>query len=291
MTEKTPIEEATDYLEARRSHYAILRQEDTGPIDTIWGKSLTARTVQLLLEQIKYDAERIANAAAPTAWWFDTGEFDYDAPKLYATEQLARDAAITHWRHFNPFPHDVEFAWLQEPDDDPDEPDPNRGFELVAQGRKTGHTVRSLTVQGAPQPNPIAAADLLRYPVGNDGVGRLALWCNGCEVIGGINDAGEHIDDAPIWNEDDAAEQVTELTLANLVAIAEQHEQQHHAEDIEPRHFSPGTDSATPDHPGSSADCPTPECQLAEARHRAAADMQDITAELFAERQTPDAEP
>jgi hypothetical protein len=73
--------------------------------------------------------------------------------------------------------------------------------------------------------------DLTRYPIGNDGAGRIALWCNDCEVIGGIDDAANHIDNAPIWTEDDAAEQVTELCLANLVAIAEEHEREHHADE------------------------------------------------------------
>jgi hypothetical protein len=76
--------------------------------------------------------------------------------------------------------------------------------------------------------------DLTRYPIGNDGAGRIALWCNDCEVVGGIDDAGNHIDDAPIWTEDDASEQVTELCLANLVAIAEEHEQKYHAAAAEP---------------------------------------------------------
>jgi len=164
---------------------------------------------------------RDAPAPRPTVWWFDTGEFDYDPPKLYATEQLARDAATEHYRHFN-FPKDVDFAWLQEPDDD----DPDRGFELVAAGRKTGHIVRPLTVQGAA--HPITATDLLRYLPSNDGAGRLALWCTDC--------APDPTRDAPFWTEDDAAEQVTEFSLANLVGIAEQHEQQHHgdAEDDNP---------------------------------------------------------
>lgn len=74
-------------------------------------------------------------------------------------------------------------------------------------------------------------ADLTRYLLGSDSAGRLALWCADCEVIGGIDDAGSHIDDAPIWTEDDAAEQVTELCLANLVAIADRHETEHHAEE------------------------------------------------------------
>lgn len=168
--------------------------------------------------------------SAPTVWWLDTGEFDYDPPKLHTTEQDARDAAIKHWRHFNPFPRDAEFAWLQEPDDNPDHPDPNRGFELVAVGRKTGHIVRPVAVQGAPQPNPITAADLLHYAPGID-AGRLALWCTE------DGDPTSPLAPLPFWTEDDAAEQVTEFSLANLVGIAEQHEQQHHAEDHKPSAF------------------------------------------------------
>lgn len=163
-------------------------------------------------------------AAPATAWWFDTGEFDYDPPRLHATEQGARNAAVEHWRHFN-FPKDVEFAWLQEPDDDPDHPDPNRGFELVAAGRKTGHFVRPLPVQGATQTptGQPARADLTRYPITTIDIdGRLAIWCTDCGPIS---------DPDPIWTELDAAEQVTELCLANLVAIAQQHEREHHADD------------------------------------------------------------
>lgn len=150
MTNQTPIEEATGYLEARRYHNAILRQEDCAPIDTIHGKPLTTRTLAALLEQIKLDAERIAKvcAAGPTAWWFDTGEFDYDPPKLHATEGRARAAAVEHWKHFN-YPREVEFTWASEPNDDPDEPDPGRGFELIAGGHKTGHFVRPVPIQGA----------------------------------------------------------------------------------------------------------------------------------------------
>jgi len=59
MTNQTPIEEATGYLEARRIRNAMLRQEDTNPIDTIQGKPLTAHTVQLLLEQIQLDGQRL----------------------------------------------------------------------------------------------------------------------------------------------------------------------------------------------------------------------------------------
>jgi hypothetical protein len=63
--------------------------------------------------------------------------------------------------------------------------------------------------------------DLTRYPIGRDLDGRLTLWCTDCNA--------DPIEDTPIWTEDDAAEQVTELCLANLVAIAERHEAERHA--------------------------------------------------------------
>jgi hypothetical protein len=72
--------------------------------------------------------------------------------------------------------------------------------------------------------------DLTRYPVGNDEAGRLALWCADCEVVGGIDDASSPIEDSPIWTEDDNPDQVTELVLANLVAVAELHETERHAD-------------------------------------------------------------
>jgi hypothetical protein len=68
--------------------------------------------------------------------------------------------------------------------------------------------------------------DLTRYLPANDEVGRLALWCTDC-----LTEDATH---APFWTEDDAAEQVTELSLANLVAVAEQHERDHHAEAATP---------------------------------------------------------
>lgn len=67
--------------------------------------------------------------------------------------------------------------------------------------------------------------DLTRYPIGNDSAGRITLWCNDCPT------PTPRIELLPIWNQDDAAEQVTELCLANLVAIAEEHERQHHPYD------------------------------------------------------------
>jgi len=70
----------------------------------------------------------------------------------------------------------------------------------------------------------ITAADLLHYPVGTHR-DVVALWCAHC------GDPTSPLAPMPFWTEYDAAEQVTELTLANLVAIAEQHEQQHHAEE------------------------------------------------------------
>jgi hypothetical protein len=67
--------------------------------------------------------------------------------------------------------------------------------------------------------------DLTRYPISNDGAGRITLWYTDCPT------PTPRIDLLPIWNEDDASEQVTELCLANLVAIAEEHEQLHHADE------------------------------------------------------------
>lgn len=232
MADQTPLETAAGYLEARHIRHQTLRQQDPGAIDTIYGKTLTVRAVDCLVEQAKLDAGRLAelrrqlgDATTPVAWWFDTGEFDYDPPKLHATEQLARAAAIEHYRHFN-FPKDVEFTWLQEPDDDPDHPDPNRGHELVAAGRKTGHFVRPVTVQGAAQTSTEqgARADLTRYPIGTHR-GRLALWCTD------DGDPANPLAPMPFWTEADAAEQATELCLANLVAIAAEHERKYHADD------------------------------------------------------------
>jgi len=89
MADQTPIEEAAGYLEARRGHYAMLRQEDTHPIDTIWGKPLTARTVQLLLEQVQLDGQRLtelrrqldaADAAAPADLDADATQSTWTAP-------------------------------------------------------------------------------------------------------------------------------------------------------------------------------------------------------------------
>jgi len=65
--------------------------------------------------------------------------------------------------------------------------------------------------------------DLTRYPVSTDSSGDLALWCDDCVV-----DPTNPIIPPPFWTEDDAAEQVTELCLANLVAVAEQHERERH---------------------------------------------------------------
>lgn len=58
--------------------------------------------------------------------------------------------------------------------------------------------------------------DYTRYEPGNDEVGRLGLWCIDCNPR------------TPIWTEDDAAEQVTAIGLANLIAIADEHEAQRH---------------------------------------------------------------
>src|SRR5581483_47436 len=66
--------------------------------------------------------------------------------------------------------------------------------------------------------------DLLRYLPEIIG-GRLALLCTDC------GDPTNPLPQRPIWTEDDAAEQVTELSLANLVGIAEEHEREHHADD------------------------------------------------------------
>lgn len=68
--------------------------------------------------------------------------------------------------------------------------------------------------------------DLTRYVVNVHGFGGLlALWCVDCTPNPGD-------DTPPFWTEDDAAEQVTELCLANLVAIAEQHEREHHDQSL-----------------------------------------------------------
>lgn len=87
MTNQTPIEEATGYLEARRYHNAILRQEDCAPIDTIHGKPLTARTVNALLEQIKLDEQRLTELRRQ----LDAAEAqpcDHDSDAFQALERL-----------------------------------------------------------------------------------------------------------------------------------------------------------------------------------------------------------
>jgi len=94
MTDQTPVEEAAGYLEARRGHYAMLRQEDTHPIDTIWGKPLTARTVQCLLEQIRLDEQRLTELRRQ----LDAAEVANphpDHPDHYAARL---EAFVTAWR-------------------------------------------------------------------------------------------------------------------------------------------------------------------------------------------------
>jgi len=59
------------------------------------------------------------------------------------------------------------------------------------------------------------------------------------------------------------------------------------------RHFSPGYEGEIPNHIGAEATCPMPDCAKARAQHEAAADIQDLTYELFrtedAAKETPDA--
>jgi hypothetical protein len=62
--------------------------------------------------------------------------------------------------------------------------------------------------------------DYTRYEPGNDGVGRLAIFCIDC---------GTEANDVAIWTEDDTAEQVTPLSLANWIAHADEHEALEHA--------------------------------------------------------------
>lgn len=68
------------------------------------------------------------------------------------------------------------------------------------------------------------SVDLIRYLPGVTEDGRLALWCTDCAENPGADNSD------PFWTDADAAEQVTEVCLANLVAIAEEHEQKHHAD-------------------------------------------------------------
>ena len=63
------------------------------------------------------------------------------------------------------------------------------------------------------------STDYTRYEPGNDGAGRLAIFCTDC---------GGHDNDVPVWTEDDEAEQVTPLSLANWIAHADEHEAQRH---------------------------------------------------------------
>ena len=62
--------------------------------------------------------------------------------------------------------------------------------------------------------------DYARYEPGNDGVGRLAIFCIDC---------GTETNDVAIWTEDDAAEQITPISLANWIAHADEHETKEHA--------------------------------------------------------------
>lgn len=49
------------------------------------------------------------------------------------------------------------------------------------------------------------------------------------------------------------------------------------------RHFSPGYEGEKPDHHGPRDTCAMPACVQSRAQHKAAANIQDITAELFAD--------
>lgn len=174
MTNQTPAARVAAFLEAWTANVGTL--DDTPLLSATtshrrWAHLTPGDLRELLAIHDKQaqllDVAGRQLAAPPVAWWLDTGDFDYDPPKLYATEQAARDAAVKHWKHFN-YPREVEFTWAPEPNDDPDEPDPGRGFELVAGGHKTGHFVRPVPVQGAEALLRITqeSIDLIRNTVG-----------------------------------------------------------------------------------------------------------------------------
>lgn len=62
--------------------------------------------------------------------------------------------------------------------------------------------------------------DYARYEPGNDGVGRLAIFCTDC---------GTEANDVAIWTEEDAAEQIAPISPANWIAHADEHETKEHA--------------------------------------------------------------
>ena len=158
MTNQTPIEEADGYLEARRGHYAMLRQEDTHPIDTIWGKPLTARTVHCLLEQIRLNEQRLTEVrrqldAADAQPAVEVWLMDNERTRIHDTELGAKAAAVSSWVDDNPDPgYAAAFAWTTDPDWD-------NCLELVAEGRRTGIYVTRMPVETSdPEPNPLEAA-------------------------------------------------------------------------------------------------------------------------------------
>jgi hypothetical protein len=64
--------------------------------------------------------------------------------------------------------------------------------------------------------------DYTRYEPGNDEYGRLAIYCIDC-------------DDTltkPLWTEDDSAEQITPVSIANFIAICDEHEIRHAADAV-----------------------------------------------------------
>jgi hypothetical protein len=54
------------------------------------------------------------------------------------------------------------------------------------------------------------------------------------------------------------------------------------------RHFSPGYRGEIPNHLGRAETCVFPECRTAQSQHEAVADIQDLTYELFADRDSRD---
>lgn len=77
---------------------------------------------------------------------------------------------------------------------------------------------------------------------------------------------------------DDATSEHAEQVMADLRAAREMFRRP------EDRHFSPGYDGEKPDHHGPADTCAMPACVKRRAQHQAADRIQDLTAELFTNR-------
>jgi hypothetical protein len=89
--------------------------------------------------------------APATVWWLE-GDNEYAEPDVYATQQLAQDAALREFRAAN-FPElqDAVHEWQLE--------EHGEGLELVVAGERTRLIVRQLTVRTTPGPLESAVAE------------------------------------------------------------------------------------------------------------------------------------